>query len=140
MRPLADRLTGTHRLKSDLSETGTYRLAALYGGIMAHLDNEHGKKGSRQWPADSLEGMPPRRRRFIVWWLVFSILLYPVVAFPLQLLGLPRFVAVLLAFLVFFVVAVPVIRAARSERRELLQTEHNERSDNEAPRPPAPDA
>ncbi len=116
------------------------RLAALYGGIMAPPDNEQRKKDSRQWPADSLEGMPPKKRRFIVWWLVFSILLYPVAAFPLELLGLPRFVAVLLAFLIFFVVAIPVIRGARRERRELLQVEYNERPEHEAPRPPALDA
>jgi hypothetical protein len=107
---------------------------------MAPPENEPSEKDSRQWPADSLEGMPPKKRRFIVWWLVFSCLLYPVVAFPLKLLGVPWFVAVLLAFLIFFVVAIPVIRAARREHRELLHAEHNERPENEAPRPPAPDA
>ncbi|MDQ0241413.1 hypothetical protein [Arthrobacter bambusae] len=107
---------------------------------MAEPENEPSKKDSRQWPADSLEGMPPKKRRFIVWWLVFSFLLYPVVAFPLHLLGAPWFVAVPLAFLIFFVVAIPVMRAARRERLELLQGEHNERPGNEAPRPPTPDA
>jgi hypothetical protein len=89
-------------------------------------ENEPSGKDSRRWPADSLEGMPPKKRRFIVWWLVFSCLLYPVVAFPLKLLGVPWFPAVLLAFLIFFVGAIPVIRAARKERRESLHPEHRE--------------
>lgn len=84
--------------------------------------------------------MPPKKRRFIVWWLVFSCLLYPVVAFPLKLIGVPYSIAVLLSFLVFFVVAIPVIRAARREKRELFQTKDEELPENDAPGSVSPHA
>ncbi|WP_434619904.1 hypothetical protein [Arthrobacter sp. A5] len=85
-------------------------------------------------------GDAAEKRRFIVWWLVFSCVLYQVVAFPLKLIGVPWFWAVFLAFLIFFVVAIPVIRAARSGHRELHPAKDDDPPEHEAPRCTAPDA
>lgn len=117
----------------ELTRTRAGRICTLYAGVMALPEKEPLKKDIRQWPADSLEGMPPKKRRFIVWWLLFSCLLYPVVAFPLRLIGVPYFIAVIISFLIFFVVAIPVIRAARREKRELFNAKDEEPSENDAP-------
>jgi hypothetical protein len=114
-------------------------LVALYADPMGSLDDEPSKKGRRQWPADSLEGMPPKKRRLIVWWLLFSCLLYPIVAFPLRLLGVPLGLAIALAFLVFFIAAIPIIRPAWKERRTLHDLDHDDHQGHEYPDRPAPD-
>lgn len=114
------------------------QLVALYADPMGSLDDEPPNEGPRQWPADSLEGMPPKKRRLIVWWLVFSCLLYPVVAFPLELLGVPLGLTIALAFLVFLIAAIPIIRSARKERHTLhnLEDDHPQGPENTNRRAP----
>ncbi|WP_230010933.1 hypothetical protein [Microbacterium sp. Bi128] len=73
----------------------------------------------QSWPSDSLEGMPPKRRRLVVWGLLWLFLLSGVLQGVLSAVGIPEpwrsvvFAAALAA------VFVPLIRGAAAETRAL---------------------
>ena len=44
----------------------------------------------QSWPSDSLEGMPPKRRRLVVWGLLWLFLLSGVLQGVLSAVGIPE--------------------------------------------------
>jgi len=87
---------------------------------MTSGSGEDGKKYAWQsWPSDSLEGMPPTRRRLVVWGLLWLMFLNFVLRSALDAAGIPEpwlsvaFAAVVAA------VFVPLIRGVVSETRAL---------------------
>lgn len=81
--------------------------------------NDGNKYEWQSWPADSLEGMPPKHRRLVVWGLLWVMLLNFVMRTVLDALGIPEpwSSLVLAAFLA--AVFVPLIRASTAETRAL---------------------
>ena len=73
----------------------------------------------QSWPPDSLEGMPPRRRRLVAWGLLWFLILGPVVGGILSAIGLSEPWRSLLVTGVLAAVFVPLIRAAVLEDRQL---------------------
>ncbi|MFJ5696618.1 hypothetical protein [Arthrobacter sp. NPDC093139] len=82
-----------------------------------------GKDGNKyewqSWPPDSLEGMPPKRRRLAGWALFWFILLGSVVGYGLEGLGVAEPWRSLLVAAVMAAIFVPLIRAAVLEARQL---------------------
>lgn len=73
----------------------------------------------QSWPSDSLEGMPPKRRRLVVWGLLWLFLLSSVLQSVLSAAGMPepwRSVVLAAALAAVFV---PLIRGAITETRAL---------------------
>ncbi|GAA2851842.1 hypothetical protein GCM10010523_10590 [Paenarthrobacter ilicis] len=71
------------------------------------------------WPADSLEGMPPKRRRLVVWGLWLFMLLSIVLSSVLEAADVPepgRSLVVLVGVAAFFG---PLLRGAIMETRQL---------------------
>lgn len=73
----------------------------------------------QSWPADSLDGMPPRRRRLVVWGLLWLFFLISVVGGVLHAIGLSEPGRSLVIAGVLAAVFVPLIRAAVREDRAL---------------------
>jgi hypothetical protein len=73
----------------------------------------------QSWPPDSLEGMPPKRRRLVVWGLLCFFLLGALLDAALQTVKVPQPWSTLVAFMVLGAVLVPLVRAAASEARSL---------------------
>jgi len=72
----------------------------------------------QSWPSDSLEGMPPKRRRLVVWgllWLFLSSLLDSI----LEALGVPELWRPVLLAAALAAVFVPLVRGAIAETRAL---------------------
>lgn len=87
---------------------------------MTSGSGDHGTKYTwESWPSDSLEGMPPKRRRLVVWGLLWLMILNFVLRSALDAVGIPEpwlsvaFAAVLTA------VFVPLVRGVVTETREL---------------------
>ncbi|MFJ5700236.1 hypothetical protein [Arthrobacter sp. NPDC093139] len=83
-----------------------------------------GKDGNQyewqSWPPDSLEGMPPKRRRLAEWALFFwFVLLGGLLGSALEAVGVPQPWRALLVLAVLAAVFVPLIRAAVLETRQL---------------------
>jgi MFS family permease len=73
----------------------------------------------QSWPPDSLEGMPPRRRRLVAWGLLWFLILGSVVGGILGAIGLSEPWRSLLVAGGLAAVFVPLIRAAALEDRQL---------------------
>jgi hypothetical protein len=70
-----------------------------------------------RWPADSLEGMPPKRKRLIVWGLLGYFLLQ-FIAIGLRAAGLPRVVTMLVVVAAVAAIFIPLGRAAWLELQQ----------------------
>ncbi|WP_146033070.1 hypothetical protein [Arthrobacter sp. AFG20] len=73
----------------------------------------------QSWPHDSLEGMPPKRRRLVAWGLLWFLILGSVVGGILSWLGLSEPWRSLLITFVLAAVFIPLIRGAVLEGRQL---------------------
>lgn len=82
-----------------------------------------GDGGSRyewqSWPSDSLEGMPPKRRRLVVWGLLWLMVLNFVLRIALDAAGIPEPWLSLVFATVLAAVFVPLVRGATAETRAL---------------------
>ena len=78
-----------------------------------------GRFGWQSWPPDSLEGMPPKRRRLAVWALFWVIILGSVVGCGLEGLGVAEPWRSLLVVAVMAAIFAPLIRAVVLETRHL---------------------
>lgn len=88
---------------------------------MATGAGEDGNKYEWQsWPPDSLEGMPPKRRRLAGWALAFwFFLLAGLLGSAFEAAGVPQPWRALLVAAVLAAVFIPLIRAAVLETRQL---------------------
>jgi hypothetical protein len=73
----------------------------------------------QSWPPDSLEGMPPKRRRLAGWAILWFIILGSLLASALEALGVPEPWRSLLVGAGLAAVFVPLIRSAALEARQL---------------------
>lgn len=82
-----------------------------------------GKSGNQyewqSWPPDSLEGMPPKRRRLAGWAMFWVIILGSLLGSALEAFGVPDPWRSLLVAAGMAAVFVPLIRAAALEARQL---------------------
>jgi hypothetical protein len=81
--------------------------------------NDGNKYDWQSWPPDSLEGMPPKRRRLIVWAFLWLFLVGWLLGLGLQAAGVPQLWRSLLAVAVPAAVFAPLVRAAVLEARQL---------------------
>lgn len=77
--------------------------------------NDGNKYEWQSWPIDSLEGMPPKHRRLVVWGLLWVMFLNFVLRIILDALGLTEPWSSLVLAAVF----IPLIRGSASETRAL---------------------
>jgi MFS family permease len=88
--------------------------------LMADNSAESSNKYDWQsWPPDSLDGMPPKRRRLVGWGLLWFLILGSVVGGTLGALGLSEPWRSLVSAIVLVAVFVPLIRSAVQEDRSL---------------------
>lgn len=73
----------------------------------------------QSWPPDSLEGMPPKRRRLAGWAIFWFIILGSLLGSALEAFGVPEPWRSTLIAAVLAAMFVPLIRAAASEARQL---------------------
>lgn len=73
----------------------------------------------QSWPSDSLEGMPPKRRRLVVWGLLWLVLLSSVLGGVLEAIGVLQPWRSLVSAAVLAAVFVPLIGGAVAEARDL---------------------
>ena len=73
----------------------------------------------QSWPPDSLEGMPPKRRRLAGWAIFWFIILGSLLGSILEAIGVPEPWRAVLVAAVLAAVFVPLIRAATLETRQL---------------------
>jgi hypothetical protein len=73
----------------------------------------------QSWPPDSLEGMPPKRRRLAGWAIFWFIILGSLLGSGLEAVGIPDPWRSLVASATLAAVFVPLIRAAVLETRQL---------------------
>lgn len=73
----------------------------------------------QSWPPDSLEGMPPKRRRLAGWAIFWLLILGSLLGSVLEAFGVPEPWRSALVAAVLAAVFVPLIRAAASEARQL---------------------
>lgn len=66
----------------------------------------------------SWDDLPPKRRRFLIWFVVLLVLVGPLAAIPLQLIGLSDWWAGVVVLIVMAGVLVPLGRAAWRELQE----------------------
>ena len=79
-----------------------------------------GKKYEWQsWPSDSLEGMPPKHRRLVVWGLLWVMVLNFVLRIVLDALGIPEPWSSVVLAAVLAAVFIPLVRGSASETRAL---------------------
>lgn len=87
------------------------------------MDPEEGKSGNKydwqSWPADSLEGMPPKRRRLVVWGLWWFLVLGVLLGSVLDAANVPQPWRTLLATAGLAALFGPLIRGAMIEARQL---------------------
>lgn len=81
--------------------------------------NEGNKYEWQSWPADSLEGMPPKHRRLVVWGLLWVMILNFVLRIVLDALSMPEPWSSLVLAAVLAAVFIPLIRESASETRAL---------------------
>lgn len=81
--------------------------------------NDGNKYAWQSWPPDSLEGMPPKRRRLAVWGLWWFLLLGVLLGSVLDSANVPQPWRTLLAVAALAVVFGPLIRGAVLETRKL---------------------
>ncbi|MFC9352855.1 MULTISPECIES: hypothetical protein [Terrabacteria group] len=84
---------------------------------------EDGKDGHKyewqSWPPDSLEGMPPKRRRLVAWGLLWFLLVGWLFGEVLEAVGMPQPWRSLLMVAGLVAVFGPLIRGASQETRQL---------------------
>jgi hypothetical protein len=73
----------------------------------------------QSWPSDSLEGMPPKRRRLVGWGLLWFLLLGSVLGSVLRAAGIPEPWQSILAVVALAAVFGPLIRSAVKETQRL---------------------
>ncbi|MFC9350454.1 hypothetical protein [Arthrobacter sp. NPDC057013] len=73
----------------------------------------------QSWPPDSLEGMPPKRRRLVGWGLLWFLFMSWLVATVLEAAGIPEPWSSLLTAIAVVAVFGPLIRGAVQETRQL---------------------
>ena len=87
------------------------------------MDPERDKSGTtydwQAWPPDSLEGMPPKRRRLVVWGLWWFLLLGTLLGIALDAANIMEPWRTLLATAGLAAVFGPLIRGAMGETRKL---------------------
>jgi len=87
------------------------------------MDPEAGKNGKKyewqSWPSDSLEGMPPKRRRLVVWGLWWFLFLGVLLGSVLDAANVPQPWRTLLAIAGIAALFGPLIRGAMVETRKL---------------------
>jgi hypothetical protein len=87
------------------------------------MDSEAGKNGNKydwqSWPADSLEGMPPKRRRLVVWGLWWFLFLGVLLGSVLDAAKVPQPWRTLLVIAGIAALFGPLIRGAMIETRQL---------------------
>jgi hypothetical protein len=76
------------------------------------------REGAQRWPADSLEGMPPKKRRLIVWALLWFFPLETVAALILRWSGLSSFATSLGVTVLTAAIFIPLGRAACLELQQ----------------------
>jgi hypothetical protein len=81
--------------------------------------NDRNKYEWQSWPADSLDGMPPKHRRLVVWGLLWVMLLNFVMRTVLDALGIPEPLSSLVFAAVLAAVFIPLVRGSVSETRVL---------------------
>jgi hypothetical protein len=97
-----------------------YQLKHGYSMAMATGASKDGNKYEWQsWPPDSLEGMPPKRRRLVGWTVVFWFLLLGGLRPAAEAVGVGQPWRSLLVVGVLAAVFVPLIRGAVLESRQL---------------------
>jgi hypothetical protein len=87
------------------------------------MDPEAAKSGNKyewqSWPSDSLEGMPPKRRRLVVWGLWWFLFLGVLLGSVLEAANVPQPWRTLLAVAGLAALFGPLIRGAMIETRKL---------------------
>lgn len=87
------------------------------------MDPETGKNSKKyewqSWPSDSLEGMPPKRRRLVVWGLWWFLFLGVLLGSVLEAANVPQPWRTLLAIAGIAALFGPLIRGAMIETRKL---------------------
>lgn len=87
------------------------------------MTSESGDGGKRyawqSWPSDSLEGMPPKRRRLVVWGMLWLFLLSSLLQSVLGAVGMPEPWRSVLLAAALAAVFIPLIRGATTETRAL---------------------
>jgi hypothetical protein len=86
------------------------------------MEPEAGQSGKyewQSWPSDSLEGMPPKRRRLVVWGLWWFLFLGVLLGSVLEAANVPQPWRTLLAIAGLAALFGPLIRGATIETRKL---------------------
>mgnify|MGYP000385927106 CR=1 FL=1 len=87
------------------------------------MTSDNGDGGQKyewqSWPSDSLEGMPPKRRRLVVWALLWLMVLNFVLRLALEAVGMPEPWLSLVFAAILGAVFVPLFRGAITETRAL---------------------
>lgn len=87
------------------------------------MNPEAGQNGNKyewqSWPSDSLEGMPPKRRRLVVWGLWWFLFLGVLLGSVLDAANVPQPWRTLLAIAGIAALFGPLIRGAMIETRKL---------------------
>lgn len=73
----------------------------------------------KSWPPDSLDGMPPKRRRLVAWALVWFFFVQSIAADVLLSIGLPLILTTLIGLVITLAVFGPLLHGARQETRQL---------------------
>lgn len=73
----------------------------------------------QSWPSDSLEGMPPKRKRLVVWAFLWLFLLSWLLDLGLEAAGIPQLWRSVLIGATLAAVFIPLLRAAATETRQL---------------------
>src|SRR4051812_45933808 len=81
--------------------------------------NDGNKYEWQSWPSDSLEGMPPKHRRLVVWGLLSVMVLNFILRIVLDALGVTEPWSSLVLAAVLAPVFIPLIRGSASETRDL---------------------
>ena len=81
--------------------------------------NDGNKYEWQSWPSDSLEGMPPKHRRLVVWGLLWVMFLNFVLWIILDALGVTEPWSSLVLAAVLAAIFVPLVRGSASETRAL---------------------
>jgi hypothetical protein len=87
---------------------------------VGNLEGGNGNKYEWQsWPSDSLEGMPPKRRRLAAWGLLWFLLIGWLLGEVLEAVGIMQPWRAVIALTALIAVFGPLIRGAVMETRQL---------------------
>ncbi|GAA1261603.1 hypothetical protein GCM10009589_12320 [Arthrobacter pascens] len=88
-------------------------------GMTTGAGRDGNKYGWQSWPPDSLDGMPPKRRRLAGWAVFWLLLLGSLLGSVFEAVGVVQPWRSLFVLAVLAAVVVPLIRAAVLETRQL---------------------